>query len=145
MARKTILVVDDEPRIRSLVKSVLGRRRHRILEASDGVEAVAVFERKGVKIDLILTDIVMPRMDGIELAERASSQAPKVRVIYMSGKCEAEAVRRDVDAKGFGFVRKPFDIGELDRKVNQFLAKPAARTKGAGAEPRPERAVRISP
>lgn len=132
MARKTILVVDDEPQIRSLVKSVLSRRRHRILEASDGVEAVEVFERPGVKIDLILTDVIMPRMDGIELAGRASSQSPKLRVIYMSGKCEADAVRRDVDTKGFGFVRKPFDIGELDRKVNQFLVKPAAkaRTKG---------------
>jgi DNA-binding NtrC family response regulator len=132
MARKTILVVDDEPQIRSLVKSVLSRRRHRILEASDGVEAVEVFERPGVKIDLILTDVVMPRMDGIELAGRASSQSPRLRVIYMSGKCEADAVRRDVDTKGFGFVRKPFDIGELDRKVNQFLVKPAAkaRTKG---------------
>ncbi len=132
MARKTILVVDDEPQIRSLVKSVLSRRRHRILEASDGVEAVEVFERPGVKIDLILTDVIMPRMDGIELAGRASSQSPKLRVIYMSGKCEADAVRRDVDTKGFGFVRKPFNIGELDRKVNQFLVKPAAKASTKG-------------
>ena len=123
-------MVDDEPQIRSLVRSVLSRRRHRILEASDGVEAMAIAGRPGVKIDLLLTDIVMPRMDGIQLARQVSSQSPDWRVIYMSGKCEADAVRRDIGSKGFGFVRKPFDIGELDLKVNQFLAKPAARDPG---------------
>jgi two-component system, cell cycle sensor histidine kinase and response regulator CckA len=122
MARKTILVVDDEPQIRSLVKNVLSRRNHRILEASDGVEALGIVERPKARIDLLLTDIVMPGMDGIELARRTASQSPQVRVIYMSGKCEAEAVRRDVDSKGFGFLRKPFDIGDLDLKVTQFLS-----------------------
>ncbi len=121
MARKTILVVDDEPQIRSLVKSVLSPRRHRILEASDGVEALGIVGRPKVRIDLLLTDIVMPRMDGIELARLTASQSPKVRVLYMSGKCEAEAVRRDMERRGFSFVRKPFDIGELAVKVNQLL------------------------
>jgi len=123
MTRKTILVVDDEPRIRSLVKSVLARQHHRILEASDGVEALGIVKRPKARIDLLLTDVVMPGMDGVELARRATSQSPKVRVIYMSGKCEAEAVRLDMDRRGFGFVRKPFDIDELDAKVSQSLAK----------------------
>jgi len=123
MTRKTILVVDDEPRIRSLVKSVLAKRRHRIIEASDGVEALGIVGQPKVRIDLLLTDIVMPGMDGIELARRTASQSPKVRVIYMSGKCEADAVRLDMERRGFGFVRKPFDIGELDAKVSQSLAK----------------------
>jgi len=123
MTRKTILVVDDEPQIRSLVKSVLARRHHRILEASDGVEALGIVERPKVIIDLLLTDIVMPGMDGIELARRTASQSPNVRVIYMSAKCEAEAVRLDMDTRGFGFVRKPFDIDELDDQVSQLLAK----------------------
>ncbi|HXN49776.1 MAG TPA: response regulator [Bryobacteraceae bacterium] len=123
MPRKTILVVDDEPRIRSLVKSVLERRHHRILEASDGVEALGIVARPKVRIDLLLTDIVMPGIDGIELARRTTSRSPKVRVIYMSGECEAEAVRLDMERRGFGFVRKPFDIDELDVKVNESLAR----------------------
>ncbi len=125
MARKTILVVDDEPQIRSLIKSVLARQHHRILEASDGVEALGIVGRPKVKIDLLLTDIVMPGMDGVELARRTASQSPKVRIIYMSGKCEADVVRLDMDKRGFGFVRKPFDIDELDVKVSQSLAKAA--------------------
>lgn len=123
MTRKTILVVDDEPRIRSLVKSVLARGRHLILEASDAVEALGIVGRPEVRIDLLLTDIVMPGMDGIELAHRTASQSPGLRVIYMSGKCEAEAVRLDMDTRGFGFVRKPFDIDELEIKVSQTLAR----------------------
>jgi DNA-binding NtrC family response regulator len=134
MARKTILVVDDEPQIRSLVKSVLSRRHHRILEASDGVEALGIVERPKVRIDLLLTDIVMPRMDGIELARLAASQSPKMHVLYMSGKCEADDVRRDMDRRGFSFVRKPFDIEELDVKVNELLGEVPE-----GPEPKRER------
>ncbi len=123
------MVVNDEPQIRSLVKSVLSRQGHRIIEAGDGIAAMEVFESAGTKIDLLVTDIVMPRMDGVDLARRASSRWPALRVIYMSGKCEAEAVRRDVDRLGFGFLRKPFDIGDLDLKVSEFLAKPAIKIK----------------
>jgi two-component system, cell cycle sensor histidine kinase and response regulator CckA len=128
MARKTILVVDDEAQIRSLVKSVLAPRHHRILEASDGVEALGIVGQPKARIDLLLTDIVMPGMDGIELARRTASQSPEVRVIYMSGKCEADAVRLDMDTRGFGFVRKPFDIEELDAKVSQSLARAPRRS-----------------
>jgi DNA-binding NtrC family response regulator len=124
MVRKTILVVDDEPDIRSLVKSVLSRHKHRILDASDGVAAVSVFERAGARIDLLLTDIVMPRLDGVELAGQLTSRSPALRVIYMSGRCEAEAVQRDMETKGFGFLRKPFRIGELELKVREFLDGP---------------------
>ncbi len=134
MAGKTILVVDDEPHIRSLVKSVLVRQQHRVVEAADGVEAEEVLQRPRAKIDLILTDVIMPRMDGIELAERTSSRTPAVRLIFMSGKCEADAVRQDMETKGFGFIRKPFDLDELSRTVRQFLARrrrPATRRREA--------------
>jgi CheY-like chemotaxis protein len=88
MAGWTIPVVDDEPCIRSLAKSVLERHGHRIFEAADGVEAITIWERSPVAIDLLLTDIVMPGMDGLELAHQLFSRSPRVRILYMSGKCE---------------------------------------------------------
>jgi DNA-binding NtrC family response regulator len=113
MAHRTILVVDDEPCIRSLVRSVLARDGHAILEAADGAEAIGVWERSPEAIDLLLTDVVMPRMDGLELARQLSSRSPRVRVLYMSAKCEVDVVQEQVKRRGFGFIRKPFDIESL--------------------------------
>jgi two-component system cell cycle sensor histidine kinase/response regulator CckA len=131
MSRRTILVVDDEPHIRSLVRWVLARDDHRVLEASDGVDAIEILGEPGATIDLLLTDIVMPRMDGVELARRVSTRLPSVRVLYMSGKCDVDAVHQDIRSKGYGFIRKPFDIAELSVKVGEFLAAPA-RKQAAG-------------
>jgi two-component system cell cycle sensor histidine kinase/response regulator CckA len=122
-----ILVVDDERQIRSLVKSVLTRDGHRIIEASSGVEALAAWERSGGKIDLLLTDIVMPGMDGIELARQLSARASRLRVLYVSGKCEIDVLQEQVRKRGFGFLRKPFDIQGLRHAVLRMLDRPAKK------------------
>jgi DNA-binding NtrC family response regulator len=122
MARRTILVVDDEPQIRSLLRKVLARDRHHVIEAADGVEAIDVLQR-GTNVDLVLTDIVMPRMNGIELAERVSSQFPAVRVLCMSAHFDVNAVQRNSTGEGWNFLRKPFNVGELSVKVGQLLAE----------------------
>lgn len=134
--RRTILVVDDEPHIRSLLRSVLERERYVVLEAADGEQALGICDKRGAAIDLLLTDIVMPNVDGIQLAERVSSAHPNMRVVYMSGKCEMEAVERNIVEKGFGFVRKPFTIEALVQKIRQFLATEVSR-KGPGKEDLP--------
>lgn len=124
MAHRTILVVDDEPHIRSLVKSVLVRDGHEVIEAVDGAEAIAVWERSPDAIDLLLTDIVMPGMDGCELARQLSSRTPRVRVLYMSGKCEIDVVQEQIKRRGIGFLRKPFDIEGLRLAVLRILDQP---------------------
>jgi DNA-binding NtrC family response regulator len=134
--RRTILVVDDEPHIRSLLKSILERERYQVLEAEDGQQALGICDEQGPKIDLLLTDIVMPNVDGIQLAERVSSAHPHMRVLYMSGKCEMEVVERNIVEKGFGFIRKPFAIDALVQKILQFLPIDALR-KGPGREEPP--------
>jgi two-component system cell cycle sensor histidine kinase/response regulator CckA len=133
--RRTILVVDDEPHIRSLLKSILERERYRVLEAANGRQALGICDEYGEAIDLLLTDIVMPELDGIQLAERVSSKHPHMRVLYMSGKCEIEAVQRDIVEKGFGFVRKPFAIDSLVQKIREFLAGESGRKGPAHDEP----------
>jgi DNA-binding NtrC family response regulator len=136
MAHRTILVVDDEPHIRSLVKSVLARDGHDVLEAADGAEAIAVWERSREAIDLLLTDVVMPRMDGLELAQQLSSRAPRVRVLYMSGRCEIDVVQEQIKRRGFGFIRKPFDIGGLSLAVTRILDQPPRKEPAREGAPR---------
>jgi two-component system, cell cycle sensor histidine kinase and response regulator CckA len=121
MAR-TILVVDDEPQIRGLIRKVLERESYRVMDAEDGLQALSICEQSGVRIDLLLTDIVMPRLDGIELARRVSERLPETRVLYMSGKCEMRTVARDVQQRGFGFLGKPFSVKSLLESVREALA-----------------------
>ncbi len=122
----TIVVVDDEPHIRSLVKSALERQGYHVLVAQDGQEALGICERLGPTIDLLLTDIVMPVMDGIQLSERVSSILPNLRVLYMSGQCEIDVVQHHIREKGFGFVRKPFALDVLAQRIRKLLRPPRA-------------------
>lgn len=134
--RGTILVVDDEPHIRSLVTGVLERRGYRVLEAPDGQEALGICERLGPTINLLLTDIAMPVMDGIQLSERVSSILPNLRILYMSGQCEMDVVQYHVREKGFGFIRKPFALDVLVQRVRELIEAPARR-KGLRREETP--------
>jgi two-component system cell cycle sensor histidine kinase/response regulator CckA len=126
MAR--ILVVDDEPKIRSLIRTLLTRQGYEILEASDGVEALSLCNR-GPSPDLLLTDVVMPRMDGVQLAERVATLYPSVRVLYMSGKCEVESIQTRLRKRKFGFIRKPFEIEALGEAVRKRLRPGPGRVK----------------
>jgi DNA-binding NtrC family response regulator len=140
MIRARILVVDDEPQIRCLLRSLLSREGYQVTEAGDGMEALTLCEQ-GSSFDLLLTDIVMPRMDGLQLSERISSLIPAVRVLYMSGRCEVEKVARHVEQFGFGFIKKPFEIQELSASVRNQLRTGRPRRsrrripRAAGARP----------
>ena len=110
---RCILVVDDSPDIRRIVTRALTDARYAVLEAEDGARALQILEREGVDIDLVLTDIKMPRVDGVELGRRIADRKWQVPVIYMSG------------GTGDGLVapllRKPFSMdtlmGILDRAL----------------------------
>ncbi len=113
-------MVDDEPQIRSLLKSLLSREGYQVTEAGDGVEALTLCQQ-GSSFDLVLTDIVMPRMDGLQLSKEIAALIPAVRVLYMSGRCEVEKVAGHVREFGFGFIKKPFEIQELSQSVRSQL------------------------
>ncbi|HXN47345.1 MAG TPA: response regulator [Bryobacteraceae bacterium] len=102
--KKTVLVVDDEPNVRSFVHSVLARQGYDVLEAEDGLAAYELVERLSGKIELLVTDVKMPRMDGITLGEKVSIGYPGIGVLYIS------AYISDSPTRGAGrrFLPKPF-------------------------------------
>jgi signal transduction histidine kinase len=123
MERKTLLIVDDEPSIRDVCRRAL--RDYNVLEASDGEEALEVFARGGV--DVILTDIMMPRMDGLELLKRLKELEPTVVVIMMTGFADKELILRALKADADDFINKPLNLLQLKSAVDKALVKQALK------------------
>ena len=120
---ETILLVDDEEGVRKLVLAVLRSNGYDVLEAGNGPAALTVYEKNSHKIDLVLTDIVMPQMSGFELGHQLSGHAPGLKILYMSGYRENFA-GADVQHP---FLHKPFTPDDLLTKVREVLdAEPAA-------------------
>jgi CheY-like chemotaxis protein/signal transduction histidine kinase len=119
--RETILVVDDEPGIRGLMRKILRRERYMVLEAGNAEEALAVALSHAGPIDLLLTDVMMPGLTGPELARRMCEAAPNLKVLYISGYAPEEALQPAQLAAGFAFLSKPFTLGALVSKVRDTL------------------------
>jgi two-component system cell cycle sensor histidine kinase/response regulator CckA len=118
---ETILLAEDDGRVRSLVRAVLEAHGYRVLEAKDGGAAVAISERHGGPIHLLLTDVVMPKMSGRELADRLARVRPEMKVLYMSGYTDDAIVHHGVLDAGMKFIQKPFAAGALAQKVREVL------------------------
>jgi signal transduction histidine kinase/DNA-binding response OmpR family regulator len=119
---ETILVVEDEPPVRWIVKDVLGKFGYKVLEAGNGVEALALWHQHHGQIALLLTDIVMPvGLSGQELAEKFTAQKPGLKVIYISGYSLQVAGRGFALLDGLNFLQKPFDGAKLALAVRQCL------------------------
>jgi nitrogen-specific signal transduction histidine kinase len=129
---ETILVVEDQDEVRDIVLRALGTNGYTVLHARDGVEALAIAAREPGPIHLLVTDVVMPRMNGRELAERLVQLRPELTVLYMSGYTNDLLLHRPGDCRDAGFLPKPFRCDTLARKVRACLdarARPApART-----------------
>jgi len=125
--RETILLVDDEPQVVSLVREMLVREGYTVFGAGDGNEALEFVEKNHTAFDLLLTDIVMPGLNGRELADRLKSMRPGLRVLYMSGFMK-EAILKyyGISVAGIPFLQKPFTRDTLGRKVREVLDAPAA-------------------
>jgi PAS domain S-box-containing protein len=119
--QETILLVEDESDVRALAREVLERQGYTVLEASDGAQAVQVYEKEGKRIDLILTDVVMPRMSGREMVDRVRATRPDMRVLYMSGYTGDAIVRHGVLDASLFLLGKPFTPGALIAKVREVL------------------------
>jgi CheY-like chemotaxis protein len=120
---ETILLVEDEPSVRRLVSQMLQLTGYKVLEAAGGPEALGLMDHVGQPVDLLLTDIVMPLMNGGTLAQRLSRRHPKMRVLFTSGYMD-DVVVQEVVAMGAQFLPKPFTMEGLTQKVRQVLDEP---------------------
>jgi len=119
-ASETILLVEDEEAVRALTGEVLRRQGYEVIEAEHGKQALELAQRLSAEIHLLLTDIVMPYMNGRDLAEQISSLRPGTKVLFMSGYTDHAAVHRELSA-GAPFLQKPFTPDALARKVRGLL------------------------
>jgi two-component system cell cycle sensor histidine kinase/response regulator CckA len=118
---ETILLVEDEEGVRRLLHHLLSKRGYHVIEASNGPEALAIVRDLPAPVDLLLTDIVMPRMSGRELAERMCEARPQLKVIFMSGYTNEVLVRTGVLSPGSAFLQKPLRAGVLESKLREVL------------------------
>jgi two-component system cell cycle sensor histidine kinase/response regulator CckA len=124
---ETILLVEDEASLRELVRECLEASGYNVLEACHGMAALEVGERHPGRIDLLLTDVVMPGMSGRELAERLRGARPEIRTVYMSGYTDDAVVLHGILAEDMAFLQKPFTAAELARRVREVLDQPAGK------------------
>jgi PAS domain S-box-containing protein len=119
--RETVLLVEDEEAVRALARHVLRECGYTVLEAAEGEEALRVAAAHEGSIDLLATDVVMPRLGGRELAERLLPQRPGTRLLYMSGYANEALLQSGIAAGAAAFLQKPFLPHELAEKVRELL------------------------
>jgi len=120
---RTILVVDDDSAVRRVAARMLRAFGFNVLEAHGGTAAISVSSAHDGAIDLLLTDIVLPGMNGVQLATRIADQRPGVAVVFMSGYPEVDAVRYGVLAPNYPFIHKPFTADDLVQAVEAAIPR----------------------
>ncbi|MES1189188.1 MAG: ATP-binding protein [Myxococcales bacterium] len=121
---ETILLVEDEPQVRAIVQRTLERGGYAVLTAAGPEEALSICESSLMRIDLLLTDVVMPQMNGRELAERIRALRPTIKTLFMSGYTDDAILRHGVLDEGVPFLQKPVTPSSLKRKVRETLDAP---------------------
>ncbi|MEO6094368.1 MAG: ATP-binding protein [Fibrobacteria bacterium] len=125
---ETILLVEDEEGVRRFVRQILEMQGYRVLEASDGLEGIRVSDRHSGSIDLIVTDVIMPRKNGRDLAQQVMRDRPGIKVIFMSGYTDDYIVRQGLLEADTNFIQKPFVPSALTRMIRSILEQ-AAKAK----------------
>jgi len=117
---ETVLLVDDEEGVRKLVCAILTSNGYSVIEAGNGQAALAAYEKNSHKVDMVLTDVVMPQMDGFELVERLTEKNPGVKILFMSGYRD-NPVGSAENKPTRPFLHKPFTPDVLLSKVREIL------------------------
>lgn len=138
-----VLLAEDEFHVRLLLRRVLSGAGYEVLEAADGVEAMNAAEAYPFEIDLLITDVKMPNMGGLELAENFERKFPRAGVVFLSGYCDESSVVSRLHSGRNAFVSKPFTPRQVLAAVQRVLARGAGTGQSAGrAESKRRQAVR---
>jgi len=116
-----ILLVEDEDAVRLVAERTLARQGYEVVCASDGEDGLELV-RQGGAFDLIVSDVVMPAMDGPAMAREVRKIAPDLPILFMSGYAE-EQLRKDIDIADMHFIAKPFSVSQISEKVAEVLQK----------------------
>src|SRR5206468_3198546 len=116
-----VLVVEDAQSLRDLICEALTKFGCTVLSARDGHEALRVVKQRPIAIDLLLTDVIMPGMNGQALANEIRSLCPGTKILYMTG-YSGEFIRTDMLSPGVSLIQKPFTPADLGRKISKMLA-----------------------
>jgi signal transduction histidine kinase/ActR/RegA family two-component response regulator len=125
--RETVLLTEDEDPVRRLTKTILELNGYQVLEATCGDEALSIYKSHRGQIDLILTDVVMPRMSGRELAQTLQTIRPDIKILYLSGYTDDAIVRHGLLDQEMSFLQKPFTPDALLRKVREVLDRTSGK------------------
>ncbi len=118
---ETVLVVEDERSVRDLVASVLSGKGYKVLTVGGGIAGLRFCEGHEGRIDLLITDVIMPEMGGVEFSARLKAVRPGMKVLFMSGNAEDAEIQKEVLGKGHPFLQKPFKQKELLLKVREVI------------------------
>ncbi|HEX6503151.1 MAG TPA: PAS domain S-box protein [Terriglobales bacterium] len=123
---ETVLVVEDEDGVRSLITMLLARNGYTVLEASNAEEALQLCESRESRVQMLITDLVLPHMNGRELSERMEELYPGLRTLFMSGYTDDATLKDGVLENRAAFLQKPFNMETFLRKVREVLGRAAA-------------------
>ena len=127
---ETVLVVEDEAMVRDLAHEILVMQGYTVLTAADASEAIQLCEQHQGLIHLVITDAVMPRLSGRELAQHLEHLRPTAKILYMSGYTDNAMIHHGVLDANTPFLQKPFTPGALARKVREVLDAPREAEQG---------------
>ena len=122
----SILLVEDNDDLRESTREILISMGHRVLAAPNSRDAIELFGKLEEPIDLVLTDVIMPGMDGKQLADRLREEQPGLLVLFVSGYTDDVILERGVDQHGLNFLPKPFTADALATKLDAILGAPRA-------------------